>query len=47
MVAELCGDDPALWKKVSQAAEAAIPTRLALRNGILEETQNLKAALTF
>src|ERR1700733_13764467 len=47
MVTELCGDDPALWKEASQAAEGAIRTRLELWNGILEEIQGLKAALTF
>ena len=37
MVAELCGDDPALWKESLQAAEDAIQARLALWDGILEE----------
>jgi hypothetical protein len=37
MVAELCGDDPVLWKESLQAAEDAIRARLDLWDGILEE----------
>jgi Protein of unknown function (DUF3050) len=47
MVAELCGDDPALWKEVSQAAEAAIPARLARWNGVLEEIQKPESCPDF
>lgn len=36
MVADLCGDDPELWKEASAAAETAIEERLALWDGILE-----------
>jgi hypothetical protein len=39
MVAELCGDDPALWKESLQAAEDAIRARLDLWDGILDEIQ--------
>ena len=37
MVADLCGDDPALWEEATRAAEAAIEARLALWDGILEQ----------
>ena len=37
MVADLCGDDPALWESAAAAAEAAIVARLALWDGILEQ----------
>jgi hypothetical protein len=43
MVAELCGDDPALWKESLQAAEDAIRARLALWDGILEEIQKVES----
>ncbi len=36
MVADLCGDNPALWEEAAQAAEEAIGARLALWDGILE-----------
>jgi hypothetical protein len=39
MVADLCGDDPALWDEAAEAAEAAISARLALWDGILSETE--------
>ena len=35
MVADLCGDDPALWDEAGKAAEEAIKARLALWDGIL------------
>lgn len=37
MVADLCGEDPALWDEAATAAEAAIQARLALWDGILEQ----------
>jgi hypothetical protein len=43
MVAELCGDDPALWKESLQAAEDAIRARLALWDGILEQIQTAES----
>jgi hypothetical protein len=42
MVAELCGDDPALWDECSQAAEDAIRARLLLWDGILREIEDSK-----
>jgi DUF3050 family protein len=36
MVADLCGDDEALWEEAALAAEAALEARLALWDGILE-----------
>ena len=39
MVADLCGDNPALWEQAGQAAEAAIEARLALWDGILGQIQ--------
>ncbi len=35
MVADLCGDNPALWEEAGAAAEEAIRARLALWDGIL------------
>jgi Protein of unknown function (DUF3050) len=35
MVADLCGDDPALWEEASQAAEEAFRARLRLWDGVL------------
>lgn len=37
MVADLCGDDPALWEEAAAAAEEAIRARLAFWDGILEQ----------
>ena len=39
MVADLCGEDEALWDQASQAAEDAIRARLALWDGILARIQ--------
>jgi hypothetical protein len=39
MVADLCGENPALWEQAASAAEAAIEARLALWDGILAEIQ--------
>ena len=39
MVADLCGDNPALWEEAAQAAESAIVARLALWDGILAKVQ--------
>lgn len=41
MVADLCGDDSALWAEAAQAAEDAITARLAFWDGILEQIQQL------
>jgi hypothetical protein len=35
MVADLCGDNPALWAEAAQSAEDALRARLALWDGIL------------
>lgn len=40
MVADLCGDNPALWEEAAEAAEGAIKARLALWDGILEQLQH-------
>jgi len=40
MVADLCGNDPALWEQAATAAESAIAARLALWDGILAEIQH-------
>ena len=37
MVADLCGDNPALWEEAAVAAEQAILARLALWDGILDQ----------
>jgi hypothetical protein len=37
MVSDLCGDDPALWEKASQAAEEALRARLRLWDGVLAQ----------
>ena len=37
MVADLCGDNPALWEEAAVAAEEAIVARLALWDGILQQ----------
>ena len=37
MVADLCGENPALWEEAALAAEEAIRARLALWDGILEQ----------
>ena len=39
MVADLCGNDDALWQQATQAAASAIEARLALWDGILNEIQ--------
>ncbi len=39
MVADLCGEEEALWDAAAQAAEDAIHARLALWDGILERIQ--------
>ena len=39
MVADLCGDDPALWNEATAAAESSIRARLALWDGILAQIQ--------
>ncbi len=39
MVADLCGDDPALWEEAAGAAEDAIRARLALWDGTLAQVQ--------
>ena len=39
MVADLCGDNEALWEEAGAAAEAAIHARLALWDGILAQIQ--------
>ena len=39
MVADLCGENPALWEEAAQAAEGAIEARLALWDGILQKIQ--------
>jgi hypothetical protein len=36
MVADLCGENEALWEEASNAAQAALEARLALWDGILE-----------
>ncbi len=40
MVADLCGDDDALWQQAATAAEQAIEARLALWDGILAQIQS-------
>ncbi len=40
MVADLCGDDDALWHQAATAAEQAIEARLALWDGILAQIQS-------
>ena len=40
MVADLCGDNLALWEEAAQAAEDAIRARLALWDGILARMQS-------
>lgn len=37
MVAELCGEDQALWHEAAQAAEASLQARLQLWDGILDQ----------
>ncbi|HEV2709472.1 MAG TPA: DUF3050 domain-containing protein [Edaphobacter sp.] len=39
MVADLCGDDPALWEEASQAVEEALRARLRLWNGVLPQIE--------
>jgi hypothetical protein len=39
MVADLCGDDPALWENAAMTAESAIEARLTLWDGILAGIQ--------
>jgi pyrroloquinoline quinone (PQQ) biosynthesis protein C len=40
MVADLCGNDDALWQQATQTAASAIEARLALWDGILSEIQS-------
>lgn len=42
MVADLCGDDEALWEQAASAAESAIQARLELWDGILAQIQQLR-----
>ena len=44
MVADLCGDNTALWEEAGQAAEEAITARLRLWDGILEQIRAGEAA---
>ena len=37
MVADLCGDDLALWEDASEAAEQALGARLRLWDGVLKQ----------
>jgi hypothetical protein len=39
MVADLCGDDSALWEQASQAAEKALRARLRLWDGVLMQIE--------
>ena len=39
MVADLCGDNPALWEEASQAAEEALRARLRLWDGVLTQIE--------
>ena len=39
MVADLCGDDPALWEHATQSAEDALRARLKLWDGVLAQIQ--------
>ena len=41
MVADLCGDNPALWDEAAKAAEQAIAARLTLWDGILKQIQSV------
>ena len=43
MVADLCGDNPALWEEAAVAAEDAIRARLTLWDGILEQIRAVQA----
>ena len=43
MVADLCGEDPALWAQAAQAADGAIQARLKLWDGILAQIRSLEA----
>jgi phage FluMu protein gp41 len=44
MVADLCGEDAALWEEAASAAEEAIRARLALWDGILAEIKATSGA---
>jgi Protein of unknown function (DUF3050) len=37
MVADLCGDDLALWEEASEALEEALAARLRLWGGVLKQ----------
>jgi hypothetical protein len=39
MVADLCGDNPALWEEASQAAEEALRARFRLWDGVLTQME--------
>ena len=39
MVADLCGDNPALWEEASQAAEETLRARLRLWDGVLTQIE--------
>ena len=39
MVADLCGEDPALWDEAAEAAEEALRARIALWDGVLAEIE--------
>jgi hypothetical protein len=39
MVADLCGDNPALWEEASQAAEEALRARFRLWDGVLTQIE--------
>jgi hypothetical protein len=44
MVADLCGDDPALWTEAAQAAEQAFRARLKLWDGVLAQIGKQQSA---
>jgi hypothetical protein len=39
MIADLCGDTPALWEEASRAAEEAFRARCRLWDGVLRQIQ--------
>ena len=40
MIADLCGEDVALWQEAGQAAEEALRARLELWDGILQSIED-------
>ena len=44
MVADLCGDDAALWEEAGQAAEEALRARIALWDGVLAQINSDRLA---